>query len=188
MGHSVTLIEEEYRQSKELPSRVEFKTWMADLTSPKIRDRQRAREQLVRMGEAAVAPLLDALTGRDIALRREAARTLSEIGSTALIPIWLDMLEDEDCDFRWFAIKGLIATGEDAVVPLLRDLERRSDSILFRDGARRVLHALARGALAPILAPVLSALDDIEPALGVLVPAFEACGQLQIRRSIVENK
>ncbi len=187
MEHSVAKIRQEYRRLDHVPSRVEFDTWMAELTSKDIRARRRGREGLVMMGEAAVAPLLQAMNGRDVDLRREAARTLCEISSVAMIPVWLDLLEDQDCDFRWFATKGLIAAGDGVIIPLLRDLEHRSGSILFRDGARRVLYHLAHGDLVTILVPVIRALEDVEPALEVIVAAYQALDALRQRAAILRS-
>ncbi len=187
MLESVTIVRREVRGRENVPGRAQLQAWMAELTSPNIRGRVRAREELVRMGEPAVAPLLQAMNSGGEQLRREAARALCEIPSTALIPIWLDLLEDADCDFRWFATKGLIAAGRAASVPLLRALEHRSDSVLFRDGARRVLYTLAHGDLRAILTPVIRALEDVEPALEVIIASYEALDELYRRAANVQN-
>jgi hypothetical protein len=47
--------------------------------------------------------------------------------------------------------------------PLLQALELRGDSVLLREGAHHVFHDLAKGALRKYLAPVLAALEALEP-------------------------
>ncbi len=162
----------------------DVKQLIADLTRGNIRSRRRARDALVKMGKTAVRPLIDALGSHDERLRRQAAKTLSQISSPTAIPVWINALEDEDCDIRWFAVQGLVTIGDQALAPLLHGLERHSDSVLFREGARRVLSRMAQGDLAEILAPVLLSLEDVEPALGVLVTAFKALDQLKARASV----
>lgn len=156
---------------------------MADLTGNNLRARRRAREQLVEMGESVVPALIDAIKSRDEQRRWEAAKTLSQISSPKAVPIWIDALEDEDCDLRWYATEGLIAAGEASIVPLLYALEHRPDSVWFRAGAHRVLSHLAHGDLADVLVPVLSALEDVEPSLGVCVAAYRALDLLKSRAS-----
>lgn len=158
---------------------------MADLASDNPQSCRRAYEALVTMGELAVPFLVEALSSHNERMRREAAKALAQIGSPELVPIWINLLEDEDCDVRWFATEGLIRAGDKAIVPLLRGLEQYSDSVLFRMGAHRVLYHLARGNMAAILGPVVQALEDIEPSLEVIVAAFQALDLLQAKTDIV---
>ncbi len=151
---------------------------IADLRSDNSKIRRRARNALMDIGEPAVAPLLEALGSRDELLRREAAKTLSQISSATAVPVWISTLEDQDCDLRWYATEGLIAAGDAGLVPLLRALEHQPDSVWFRAGAHRVLSHMLGGDLVDILGPVLLALEDVEPALGARVAAFEALSRL----------
>jgi len=51
---------------------------------------------------------------------------------------------------------------------LLEALERRGDSAFLLEGAHHVFHDLAKGGLRKSLAPVLAALEFLEPGQGVL--------------------
>ncbi len=158
------------------------RAWIAELTNRNLRSRRAARDALAHMGERAVAPLIGALNSRDEQLRWEAAKTLVEISSPTTIPVLIGALEDENCDVRFLAAQGLIAQGSHAWVPLLQALEHHSGSILFREGAHRVLYQWARGDLAPILLPVIVALEDVEPSLEAPVAAFQALQALRNNR------
>lgn len=152
---------------------------IVDLTSDDGWVRQKARRTLVETGPGAVPQLIDALFNPDERLRLEAERVLREIADPRAASALVIQLEDPDSGTRWLAAEGLIALGRDAVAPLLHALSARADSILLRDGAQRILRALAeRKALHRILLPVLSALQAVEPAVVVPAAVHAALDQL----------
>jgi HEAT repeat protein len=146
---------------------------MADLASNDGGTRQQARESLVAMRGAAVAPLIAALGGAERQVRWEAAKALGEIGDPAAAPALVKALEDEESNIRWLAAEGLIATGRAGLLPLLRALVHRSDSEWLREGAHHVLRAQADDGVGRLVAPVVAALEDIEPIIEV-PPAAQA--------------
>ncbi|MEO2013447.1 MAG: HEAT repeat domain-containing protein, partial [Fuerstiella sp.] len=84
-------------------------------------------------------------------------------------------LGDEDTDVRWVAGEAMIALKRDAVKPLLYGLTTSQDSEGLYKSAHHVLRELSHIIdLGPLLAPVLKALDQPEPAVAVPVAAQSA--------------
>ena len=133
--------------------------------------RERARLTLVYIGEPAVASLIEALTDSRQSVRWEAAKALSDIADPAAAPALVVALEDRVFDIRWLAAKGLIAIGYKSIVPLLKALIGRPDSVWLRQGAHHVLKELVAGELEHVLNPVITALEGPESAVEVPVIA-----------------
>ena len=132
--------------------------------------RHRARLLLVDIGSPAVPYLVQALEDPDAeeCVHWEAAKALSDIGDPLAAPALIDILgQDEHFGVRWLAAEGLITLGRNGLVPLLNALIQRSDSAWLREGAHHVLRTLAGRGLYAQLAPVLAALEDIQPAVQV---------------------
>lgn len=145
--------------------------------------RQQARINLVRIGEPAVGPLIEALEKRTDYTHWEAAKALSQIGSPQAAEALVEALEDDEFSVRWLAAEGLIAIGQDSLKPLLTALVNKPGATLLREGAHHVLHDLVhRLRLKPPLRkqvePVLTALSDIEPAATVPTAAERALHRL----------
>jgi HEAT repeat protein len=140
---------------------------VAALASPDRATRLTARETLVGLGHPAVNPLIALLDDRHDHVRWEAAKSLADIADPAAAPALVKTLEDREAGVRWLAAEGLIRTRRACLQPLLHALTERPDSVWLRDGARHVLHGLAKMGLAEGMAPVLTALEGIEPAATV---------------------
>jgi hypothetical protein len=117
--------------------------------------------------------LIDALKNKRYLMRWEAAKALGEIGDPEAAPALVNSLEDEEFDVRWLAGEGLIKMNINGLKPLLQTLELRGDSVLLREGAHHVFHDLAKGALRKYLAPVLAALEALEPGKGPMGSSHE---------------
>ena len=146
---------------------------IADLASNRGQIRLSARKSLVAMGEPAVAPLIVALSNAHRQVRWEAAKALGNIGNPAAAPALVKTLEDRESDIRWLAAVGLIVMGREGLIPLLRVLVHNSDSQWLREGAHHVLREQVGIGPSQLITPVLSALEDIEPAIQV-PPAAQA--------------
>ena len=144
-----------------------IETLINTLSSLKDKAREGARHTLVAMGKAAVPSLIEALKNKNTLTRWEAAKALGEIADPETAPILVKALEDEEFDVRWLAAEGLIKMNIKGLRSLLEALEHRGDSVLLREGAHHVFHDLAKGALRKSLAPVLAALEALEPGEGV---------------------
>ena len=136
--------------------------------------RQRARAALVARDHSAVGSLTAALKSGNAHRRWEAAKALVELRDPSAAPALVEALESEDIDLRWLASEGLVALGTAGLIPLLRALQTHSDSVWLRESARHVLRAMAKTRLSSVVAPVLRALQDSEPVLGVPIAAHEA--------------
>ncbi len=152
---------------------------VGELSSARRETRQRAREALVNMGQAAVVPLIQALNDENHHLRWEAAMALGEIGDPVAAAPLVERLEDKVLDVRWRAAEDLVKFGRAGLPPLLQALINRSDSVQLREGAHHVLRALCAGNLRRVIAPVVAALEDVEPAVVAPQAAYTALKMLR---------
>jgi HEAT repeat protein len=77
---------------------------------------------LVKIGDAAIGPLVDALANRNCYISRHATESLIKIGYSAVEPL-ISALDHEASSVRWRAAKILGATGDDrALEPLINAL------------------------------------------------------------------
>jgi HEAT repeat protein len=146
--------------------------------------RVEARKALEAIGKPAVPLLIEALKDPNNLTRWEAAKALGEIGDTNAAPALVEALEDEEFDVRWLAAKALIELNIKGLRPLFHALIEHADSVFLREGAHHVLHDLAKGGLRKYLAPVLIALEDMDPAVQVPMAASHAL-KLLINAKIV---
>jgi hypothetical protein len=144
-----------------------IKALVAEFASHNDAVRVKARHSIVAMGRVAVPSLIEALKNKNSLMRWEAAKALGEIGDPKTALALVEALEDEEFDVRWLAAEGLIKMNINALKPLLQALENRGDSFFLQEGAHHVFHDLAKGALRKYLAPVLAALERLEPGEAV---------------------
>jgi HEAT repeat protein len=152
---------------------------IAGLASDDGVTRVKARHALVLSGDEAVKPLTRALADPNQWVRWEAAKALGQIGNSAATHALVKALEDRMFDVRWLAAQGLINIGPEAIVPLLKALVERADSVWMREGAHHVLHDLARGEFRKVLQPVLTALEDVDAPVEVPFVAKAALRMLK---------
>ena len=158
--HQFKYFKEPIMNEAENPANID--ALIADLTCDDVLKCQTARRTLVDMGSPAVAPFIEALSSPIHWVRWEAAKGLGEIGDPAAIDALVQALEDLNFDVRWLAAEGLIRIGSDSVVPVLKALIHRPDSVKMRMGAHHVLHDLSRDGSQELLRPLLNALDNLE--------------------------
>ena len=106
--------------------------------------RQRAREDLIEIGEPAVQTLIEGLSDKNKQVQWESAKALIEIRSPQAAPALVHTLMDDHPSIRWLSAEALIALGKDSINPLLKELLDNYDSSWLRQGAHHVLHALER--------------------------------------------
>ncbi|MGO8751443.1 MAG: HEAT repeat domain-containing protein [Thermoguttaceae bacterium] len=151
-----------------------------DLASRNPAIRERARETLVRLGKPAVPALIPLLSHRKPHVRWEAAKTLCGIADPIAATAMVNTLDDPDENVRWVAGEGVTALGREGLQPLLAAMLERARSHSFCESAHHVCYALARRkGLGPILGPVLLALEEAEPAMGVPLAAYTALSTLR---------
>lgn len=154
--------------------RVQVQQLLSALSSPDGLKRQEARMSLVEMGPAATEYLVEALRGPSHRVRWEAAKALGQIGDPEAAPALVEALKDDTFGVRWLAAEGLIRLEEVALRPLLAALVENSDSVWLRQGAHHVLRTLAEGELHDRVAPVVEALEGIDPGVDVTIAATRA--------------
>jgi hypothetical protein len=154
---------------------------ITNLASSDRTARQDARQSLVNIGRPAVDALAAALAHGEVRVRWEAAKALQQMADPAIAPALVSALEDDDSGVQWIAAEGLAFLGREGVVPLLNALMTRSDSSRLRRGAHHVLRLLIDESLKKEMAPVVTALEELEPVLEVPVAAHRALVALEER-------
>lgn len=135
--------------------------------------RQKARNELIKIGEPAVDTLIETLNSRQGYAHWEATKALSQIGSPKAARALVKALEDDQFSVRWLAAEGLAAMGQAGLEPVLEALEYNATSARLREGAHHILHDLLSHSkvLAPsvksTIRPILTALNEVEPAITV---------------------
>lgn len=155
---------------------------VAALGSANGTTRQQARHALVRMGEPATGPLIEALGDRRRIVRWEAAKALVDLRDTRAVGALVRALGDRDFSVRWLAAKALIALEDDTLPPLLHALGSGKESFRLQEGALHVLKGVRNERTADIVDPVLAALrQSFDPEVAVPIAAEAALGLLHRR-------
>ncbi len=144
--------------------------------------RHYARECLVKIGEEAVPDLIDSLSSKREDVRWESAKALGQIGDIRSARALAKALNDKNFGVRWLAAEGLIIMGRDAIAPLLRELIEHPDAIWLRQSAHHVLRDLSKRSDFELVAPVVEAIEGIEPALEVPITAEKLLDKLTRKR------
>ena len=150
---------------------------LKDLSSTNGEARSVARRRLLRYGSAVANSLISLLSSGQPQTRWEAAKALGQIRTGTAAEALALALADEHRDVRWVAADGLIAMGEDAIVPLLEELIDHADSVWVRSAASHVLSEMLPQHT--ILKPVVVALNGSAPMFEVPVAAFEVMRALR---------
>ena len=155
------------------------------LSSSSIPRRRRALRALIGHGPIAVAALAGLFTSPREHVRWEAAKALGRIGGLSAAEALAPVLDDESLDVRWAASDGLVAIGHVSLIPVLRILIERSNSVRVREGAIHVLHGLLEDRYIEIILPVLSAMKLGVPVENLPVAAHEALNKLRSAHRLV---
>lgn len=124
--------------------------------------RYKSRKALVNNRQHARKELYDLLAHPKHICRWEAVKTLEEMALPESIPHLISALEDEHCDVRWVAARGLVRIGCRSVMPLLRALILNIDSVHLMEGAHHVFHDLRDCSKLPESFPVDLVLRQLE--------------------------
>jgi len=149
------------------------------LSSPDPVARAKGRKELVRIGEPAVAALVELLKHPQQHVRWEACKTLEGIAHPSAAGPLADTLADSDKDVCWVAGEALIALRRDGLEPLLVALMDKDRVPSLQPGSHHVAHELVKGELAEILGPLLVALSGPDVDLTVPVAAEKILQQLR---------
>ena len=149
------------------------------LASKRPAQREKTRKQIVKIGHAAVIPLLHKLTDPAEHVRWEAAKALAEIADPAAADALVDALGDGSSDVRWVAGEALIALGWEGAKHVLVRLLRQGDSTDFCCNAHQVLSVFAKRRSGRFLKPVLEGLRGYEPGVNAPPAALIALKSLR---------
>lgn len=145
--------------------------------------RQRARHELVFLGDAALPALERALTSPDRNVRWEAAKALACHPRPAVAAALGRALADEDDGVSWLAAMTLIQLGDAALRPTLEAIVAQRQSCHACASAHHVLHELRRGEHAELVDPVIEAIESADRHIRAPVAAERALLALQRARS-----
>jgi HEAT repeat protein len=141
--------------------------------------RKLSREALVAIGQLSVPALIEASESKSKEVRWGAAKALGEIADPASIPTLVKLLEDKEFEIRWLAAEGLIVMDRESLLPILRELVSRADTLSLNDGMHLVIRNLAEEEeYQDILTPVLKAMDGFDVAVAVPMAANKAMEKL----------
>lgn len=158
----------------------EIESLITALGSHDVLARDRAHHALVQIGQPAVAPLAAALRDDHELVRGEAARALGELRDPTAAVALIGALDDQGFDVRWLAAEGLIALKAAGVAPLLSSLIDASwDNVWLREGAHHILRSLLGEPFGAALAPVVAAIEGVEPSVTVPLAAYKALDALR---------
>lgn len=155
----------------EVPAEIE--SLLNRFASDDGRDRERARRELVRMGEQAVPALLYAARTGSWQVRYEATKALAEIDSASTIAPLVAALHAGE-GIRWIAAERLAHLGRPAVEAILRELISHANSVGLCQGAHHALHDLDDAGLKELVAPVVTALGELDRVEAAPVAAYAA--------------
>jgi hypothetical protein len=141
--------------------------------------RQKGREALIKLGEPALAAVVELLKHPQQHVRWEACKTLEGIAHPAAAASLAETLADSDKDVCWVAGEALIALGRDGLEPLLVALMDKDRVPGLQPGSHHVAHELVKGELAEMLGPLLEALSGPDVELTVPVVAEKILQQLR---------
>jgi len=160
-------------------SGVKMNKLIEDLNCELVTKCQNARRILVEIGSDAVPILIKALDNKEKWVRWEAIKALGQIADPAATGALINLLDNPEFDMRWMAAEGLIAIGRATIVPLLKTLVERSNSLLLYEGTHHVLHDIRRGDLDEILKPVMEALESSQATVTVPIEAAIALEKIR---------
>jgi HEAT repeat protein len=133
--------------------------------------RRKSRESLVTLGQSAVPALIKALGDPNDQVRWEAAKALCCLRAPEAAEPLVNALGDEIAGTRWLAGEALMALGRAALEPLLAALTKPAGTDRIGRGAHRILRELVKTRSCELVRPVLTALEQSEPAVAVPVAA-----------------
>ena len=145
---------------------------------------QKARVQLIRIGNAAVPALIAAASDGGLNRRLEAMRALGAIGGPESTNALTAHLGDSDPGIRWAASDSLFKIGEQVLIPVLKALIANGKSLPFREGVHHLLIDIDTGASpsGALLGPVTTSLEEPEADLAAPVAAKIALDKLRAFR------
>ncbi|MGE5313726.1 MAG: HEAT repeat domain-containing protein [Acidobacteriota bacterium] len=151
------------------------------LRSKDAAERMHARMRLERIGKPAVPVLIELLNDRNEYVRWEACKALGKIQDPSASEALVLALDDNSMAVQWLAAEALIGLKTESIVPLLRLLERKFDSIFVRQAAHHILHALEReDLLNKDTIAVIDSLRSLGPGVATALAAERAL--LSIRK------
>ena len=166
-----------------MDTKEDIKEFLNDLDNDDLEVRNRARQQLARLGSNAVSDLIHQLKTDNPRCRWEATKILGDIHDETAVDALVEALVDDSINVHWAATEALIKYGPGAVLPLLEGITRHFDSMRFRQGAYHILHILERfHHLSPEVQEVLDALRSIEPSVSAPWAAERAIEKIKYQK------
>lgn len=149
---------------------------------PGYKERAIMRKVLIDSGEAAVMPLIEALSDEDGDVRSTAADVLGSIGGTSAVAPLIASLNDSSYSVRAYSARSLGAIGDAAAtVPITALLVKKEEELTVRSDAMEALVAIGDGRA---VEPIIAVLIDRSGEVLIRRQAAGALGSLGDRRAI----
>jgi HEAT repeat protein len=150
------------------------------LADPNGLVRDKARIDLVTLGEEAAPGLTKLLGDKRAQVRWEAANALCTTIYPAAAPALVKCLEDKVFEVRWLSTIALINIGVEGLVPALRAILLTKKPNWLWDGVRHIVTDLAKDDLEETLLPLKEAFHAIDYRLKVPLEARKALHTLEM--------
>lgn len=112
------------------------------LLSTHLKQRSSSRRKIEKMGVAILPEIHKMIWAKNKQLQWEAAKIVQNIASPQSLDALISLLEDPESDIRWIAAEGLINIGRKSIVPLLKAVIEKGESLDLQHSARSVFKRL----------------------------------------------
>lgn len=145
-------------------------------------EREKAREQLVKIGKKSIPFLLELTDSSKHILRWESIKALSEMDNKSLIPLFISKLMQDDSGIRWIAAEALSKIGSHAIIPLLETVLDNTDSVFLLSGAHHIIHNLMLNEKIPAkfnAREILPLLKSVTPAETIKAAIYKSLNDIK---------
>ncbi len=156
----------------------EIQSIVRNLYENKTLKRKGARRRLEIQGRKDPECLVPLLASSDQKIRWEAIKTLTSLEMDSMIPVFLNLLNDDYGDIRWLSAEGLIKIGRKSICPTIEKLIQTEDSLLLRESVHHVISGLIMQNERGIYNPLLTALGNM----------YISGSQVKIRATLLREK
>lgn len=127
--------------------------------------RNSAAEAVIRLGSAAVSPLMHMVQDHDADVRKFIIDVMGAIGDKTFVPVLLEALNDPEVNVASAAAEQLGALGDTKAAEKLMQAILARDEVLFRFSALGALGALAKPVTVPAALSKLADQDILKKAV-----------------------
>ena len=146
-----------------------------------------ARNTLVKKDKTIVPPMHKLLESESNLIRRKAIKIVELFADRRSIPVFINLLDDDEFEIRWIAAEGLVRIGRYSILPLLESVRYGDSSFIHNKAVYHALLGLLNEKEKENLLSLFHSLDDYHE-LGETAPveASQAIKAIYKRKSRVK--